>query len=241
MVAGVQPKNTGNKFVTVFFGGLGGCLPDIDTISLWSGFDHYFGNFLHLQDSGRDIYFGKAWYSHHAFFHSIAAIIFYLIVLEWFYKLFSWKFKNSYPNKIFLSFAFAFGYFMHLLEDMPTPGGSWGGINLFWPLQNYTGGTGQIWWWNNYDIFLLIFAALVVNIAVLLLSFRFQINKFSTVIIGFLGLILVFFQIQSKSDNFNAPVFPSKAERSLEIQKDILGDELYNFMVKFDKSVKMHF
>jgi hypothetical protein len=47
---------------------------------------------------------------------------------------------------------------------MPTPASTWGGVNFFWPFKTYIGGTGHIWWWNNYDIFLIVVAVIIINL-----------------------------------------------------------------------------
>jgi hypothetical protein len=56
----------------------GGALPDLDAISMWSGFDRTFGSWFQLNQSGRFIYSAKFWYSHHAFFHSLLAPLLWL-------------------------------------------------------------------------------------------------------------------------------------------------------------------
>jgi len=59
------------KALIILSGALAGAIPDIDAISLWSGFDNAIGSPLGLNYSGREIYFGKLWYSHHGMFHSL--------------------------------------------------------------------------------------------------------------------------------------------------------------------------
>ncbi|MBK7637485.1 MAG: metal-dependent hydrolase [Saprospiraceae bacterium] len=59
--------NTRLKIWSILAGTLGGCLPDIDAISLWSGFDDTIVKWFHLDHAGQDIYFSKFWYSHHGF------------------------------------------------------------------------------------------------------------------------------------------------------------------------------
>ena len=44
----------------------------------------------------------------------------------------------------------------------------WNGVNFFWPSKYYIGGTGDIWWWNNYDIFLIVLSVVLTNTVILL-------------------------------------------------------------------------
>jgi hypothetical protein len=59
------------------------------------------------------------------------------------------------------------------------------------------------------------------------------------------GSILALFQITTRGYNFDyeghTTDFAKSEEKSLEIQKEILGEELYNAMRKFDDKVKIHF
>ena len=145
-------------------------MPDIDAISLWSGFDSTFGYLFGLDASGREIYSGKFWFSHHNFFHSIAAGLMFsgLIFLLLHYianrksKIMKTMKENLAPNFLYIITFFS-GFIVHLLEDMPTPASAWGGVNLFWPFDGFVGGFGCIWWWNNYDIFLIILSAIIAN------------------------------------------------------------------------------
>lgn len=70
--------------------------------------------------------------------------------------------------------GFSTGYLMHLLEDLPTPSGSWDGINFLWPSTQYYGGIGEIWWWNNYDIFLIVVTVCLINAVLILLPNQFK-------------------------------------------------------------------
>jgi inner membrane protein len=123
-------------------------LPDFDAISLWSGFDSSFGKLFSLPASGREIYSGKYWYSHHAFLHSIPAVILFAGVLGFVFYLFESKIMRGKDRKLLGSIrknrivliAFVLGFLVHLLEDMPTPASTWGGVNLFWPNSSYIGG-----------------------------------------------------------------------------------------------------
>ncbi len=73
VLATIADGSVKDKGLMVLVGGFAGALPDFDVISLWSKFDATIGSWLHLQHSGKDIYFSKLWYSHRGGFHSLLA------------------------------------------------------------------------------------------------------------------------------------------------------------------------
>jgi inner membrane protein len=223
-----------DKWKIIGLGGLGGALPDIDAISMWSKFDGTFGRLFNLSESGREIYFGQNWYSHHAITHSLSAA-FALAILVW-------VFNRKSNFSFFRSLAFLLAYILHLLEDMPTPGSTWDGIGFFWPSHQYLGGSGHIWWWNNYDIFLIALSVFFINAFLLL----FKKLKAEWALYIFLsGTLLGLFQITTRGYDFDyeghTTDFQKSEAKSLEIQRNILGEDLYNAMRKFDSAVKVHF
>lgn len=243
-----------NKCSIIFFSGFAGALPDLDAISLWSKFDSTIGKFFNLAHSGHDIYFAKFWYSHHAFMHSAFAAIFLSGILGLIRYFLGSRFKNmtfiglvdSIRKNKLLHIGFVLGFLIHLIEDMPTPGSTWGGVNFFWPSKSYIGGTGDIWWWNNYDVFLIIVCVILVN---LLLSFinqfvRFDLKK-STLSVFLIGFIFSVFQIKTRTFDFAyrgyAKHYEAYEAKSKEIQRHILGDNLYDFMVRFDNKLTFYF
>lgn len=243
-----------NKLKIVIFSGFAGALPDFDAISLWSGFDSTIGAFFNLPDSGRDIYSAKLWYSHHAFMHSVfAGILFagligllgYLIDSK-FMKLRPKGFVHSIKRQKLVLIAFLFAFVLHLLEDMPTPSSTWGGVNFFWPSGNYIGGSGDIWWWNNYDIFLIVVTVLFVNLTLPLFKklIPIKISKL-TVIVFLFGFTLAFIQIKTRNYNFAYSGYTKNYQKmeakSKELQKKILGDKVYRLMEKFDNQLKFYF
>jgi len=74
-------------------------------------------------------------------------------------QLNNWKSTNLitsiHKNKLLL-IGFFLGFLVHLIEDIPTPASTWGGVNFFYPSKLYIRGIGVIWWWSNYDIFLIV-------------------------------------------------------------------------------------
>jgi len=245
-VSGFSPKGFFKKLAIITAGAAGGALPDLDAISLWSRFDSIIGEFFNLSHTGKQIYFSKFWYSHHGFLHSLTAGILLSIILGLLLYFFNSVFsKDSGVNKLII-FSFAAGFVIHLLEDMPTPCCVWGGVNLFWPDKTYIGGTGDIWWWNNYDIFLIVFGVILINLILLCFNgmFRGKLRKF-TVVVFCVGLILSVSLIKTRGFDFNyfghTAKYQDYEKKSKEIQRQVLGDKLYLIMEKFDNKIRLNF
>jgi len=242
-------KGWKNKMNILAFSGLGGALPDVDAISLWSKFDGSMGRLFGLSHAGKDIYSGKLWYSHHGFMHSLLSALCFTIVIGLILYLIRRIRKNktagltgSFRGNALLLSGFFLGYIVHLFQDMVTPAGSWGGVRLFFPSTIYIGGTGDIWWWNNYDIFLIVVAVLVINLILLIYSGKGngKIVKTSIMVLT-IGCILSVLQIKSRDYNFNKKEYQLCEDKSKEIQKGILGNKIYTRMERFDRSLKIYF
>ena len=213
-------------------GALAGAFPDLDAISLWSGFGQ----------KGADIYTGKLWYSHHGFNHSIFAGLLLVFVILFFRTS---RFSDFCKNEKVLSLGLIIGFCAHLLEDMPTPTAYWGGVRLFFPSEVYVGGFGKIWWWNNYDIFLLIFLITIFNL-VLTKAIQSQFyQKVSVIIVSSVLIGLIMFQMNGRQVDYNYKGYSNNylelERQSKEEQKRILGDKLYRFMVMIDNKIPLHF
>ena len=174
--------------------------------------------------------------------HSLAALIF-LGVIYFLLRICSRPAGSVFSGyHLYSVLGFSFGYLMHLLEDLPTPSGSWGGINLFWPLTKYYGGTGEIWWWNNYDIFLIVVTVCLINAVLMLLPNQFnKVKRLLPICVLVCGITLSVFQIKSRNFDFNASSFTEKEHISLEKQKLILGNRLFDVMRLVDKAVMLNF
>lgn len=243
-----------NKFGLIAIAGLGGAFPDFDTISLWSKFDTTIGKLFALENSGKEIYFSKFWYSHHGFLHSLFASIIIALIFVILMYLIKSRFKELSVNNLIHSFknnwlyliGFVLAYTIHLLEDMPTPDCVWGGVNFFWPLKSYSGGTGDIWWWNNYDVFLIVVGVIILNTLFQVTNrfIRIDTRKVTTVIL-ILGISISLFQIKTRDFDFNytghTPRYNELENKSKEIQKRILGDKLFQLMVKLDNKLPLNF
>lgn len=229
----------------LFFSGMGGAIPDIDAISLWSKFDGTIGSWLNLSQPGSKIYSGTLWYSHHGFMYSLFAAMCFTVIIGFIFYLSSRKktsFTQSFQkNKLILS-GFILGYLIHLLQDMVTPGGPWKGIRFFFPDKEYIGGTGDVWWWNNYDIFLIVITVLCINILLLFLSgfIKKHLAKIALCVFA-LGFIAAIIQIKTRDFNFNGKSYTVCEEKSKKIQKELLGTKLYERMERFDNSIKLSF
>jgi inner membrane protein len=248
-VAALTAKPLWKKTLVLCCGAMGAVLPDIDTITLWSRFDSVIGQRLGLPQAGHTIYFSNYWYSHHNWTHSLAAGAFFTLLIGLLIYLWA-RFVSKTPSFSTLRktkgcylLAFFLGYGMHLLGDLPTPGHTWHGIKLFWPLLTPIGGTAHLWWWNNYDIFIL-FAACCAAIAGLLVLFQIFKKPFLTylpLVICLLTIGLALYQIAHRPVRFNHANHAANEKQSLIIQKKILGDSLYRAMVALDQQLKIHF
>ncbi|WP_289055816.1 metal-dependent hydrolase [Carboxylicivirga marina] len=254
LVAGFCKAPYSKQLLIIAIGGLAGALPDVDAISLWSGFDATFGKLFDLTHSGREIYSAKFWYSHHGFMHSISAALIISTIAGVIAYLNNTRFKQfrltafikHFKVNRFMHLAFILGFLIHLLEDMPTPASNWGGVNLFWPSETYIGGFGHIWWWNNYDIFLIVCGVFLLNF--LLLALRFINNHVKNIVIAgvfCMGLMLSVVQVGSRDFDFaysgSTNSYHAFEAKSKALQKEILGEDIYNSMVTFDNLLSIYF
>lgn len=242
---------TKTKLLFMLLGGFAAALPDIDAISLWSKFDSTIGSWLQLNHTGTEIYFGKFWYSHHGFFHSLlaAAITTFLFICirKIFMKGKNWKAYVNMPQTKWIALLFFCCYLSHLIGDLPTPGAAWGGIRLFFPLNTYIGGFGTTWWWNNYDVFL---SLLTVTILLLLLAFmeelflRKDYMRISILVyVCCVSFCIYFVTHRSISYAYKGNTLRyTYYERSSQIdQYSRLRKRLFRIMVKFDNQLPIYF
>jgi inner membrane protein len=248
IIISFSKKGFYEKAAIVLCGGIGGAFPDIDAMSLWSKFDRTFGKILGLDHSGYEIYFSKFWYSHHAFFHSLFAGFLFALIIMAFLSLFrkETSFFAFIKTYWLVAIAFITGYLMHLLGDMPTPSSVWGGVNFFWPSQSYIGGFGKIWWWNNYDIFLIILGCIFLNALLYITVLFVKLNsKLISVGLGLCCFIFILVQINNRPVQFNYSAhtnrFAKNEELSKQVQQDILGIKLYKVMAKIDHKIPINF
>lgn len=247
------PRHEKKSLKIIGMGALGGALPDFDAISLWSKFDSTIGSWLNLTHTGRDIYFNTFPYSHHGAMHSflfpilIVATFFLLQLL--FAKIKGRKntsISSKWNNAKWYVFTFLGAYCLHVIEDMPTPGCVWGGVNLWWPSDIWVGGSGSIWWWNNYDLFLIVISIILINLVLLIVrkASRRSMAKFASIVFG-IGLAIGLKQIATRGYDFDYEGFSTDyntmEQKSKEIQQEILGDTVFGWMEKLDNEIPLNF
>ncbi|PCI98025.1 MAG: hypothetical protein COB15_06745 [Flavobacteriales bacterium] len=246
LIATLSNENWRKKVSIILIGAFGGALPDFDAISLWSKFDSTIGSFLSLEHTGSQIYFGKFWYSHHAAFHSVLAPIFLILISIIFNSLFKKKIKEHLVLKKYSFLAFFIGFTFHIIEDMPTPACVWGGVNLFYPSSEYIGGYGKIWWWNNYDLVLIMISTIVLILLLNLIpKTLYTIKKYCSIGVFLFGLFLGIYQINTRPVDFSysghtIDYDKFEAESKL-IQKEILGENLFQIMTTIDNKIPLNF
>jgi len=251
-VAFARPKKLpARRFYTA--GILGGAFPDVDAFSLWNRFDATVGKWLGLVHSGNEIYYGKFWYSHHAFFHSIAAIVimgFFLLCLAFLYHRVRWQQTDSWDlffnTYILVYLTFALGGLAHLACDLLTPASVWGGVQMFWPYAGYVGGWGKIWWWNNYDIFLIISAGALLNLVLISIAEHLYFRaRLLTLVITLFVLAGVWLQASTRHTNYaysgHTRQYQLLEKKSKVEQQRILSPRLYNIMEKVDNQLMFNF
>jgi hypothetical protein len=263
LVAGIVSKETvrrkekyrggahvSRRLKIVLAGVAGGAFPDIDAVSLWSKFDETAGKWFGLHHSGSEIYSGKLWYSHHAFFHSVSAALLagcviagvLFLLRQPAYGSFRKFVRHQYPAYI----AFVAAYVAHLLCDCITPGSVWGGVRMFFPLQMYIGGWGNVWWWNNYDIFLILFLCSMLNLTWLIIFLRKSIRaRIVPVTITLAAFAWMTVQISCRRTDYayegHTAHYAKMETASKAEQQRILGTKLYRLMEKFDNTLPFFF
>jgi len=236
-VATATPSNWKTKIWLGIAGGFGGILPDVDVISKWGGFDATFGKWFNLQQSGNDIFWDTHWYSHHVFTHSVIGALFFAVVGSVLYLTYGKLIKLSTLKRVkWYLITFFMGYIGHLFEDMITPGGSWDGIAFFWPSTHFSGGWGKVWWWNNYDLFLIIILALTINLGLIISKYKAALLTKITIIVA---VLLFTLQIERRNYDFNHG--SHKETVSKELQQKYLGNTLFKLMQKVDEVIPVAF
>ena len=252
-VAATSSRPLKDKFLMLGCGAAGAMLPDLDAVTRWPDFDTVIGRALGLSETGRDIYYGHHWYSHHNFMHSLAAAATFTLAGALIGYLCCRRRSGGRCASGFIPGAggfllsFFFGYLMHLLGDLPTPDAAWNGIRLFWPLSPFVGGFGYIWWWNNYDIFLIFLAGGMLN-AVLIMANRFLKKRLLRPVPALIFICMIctaLFQITHRPASFTSAGNPAghadKEHQSLAIQRHILGKRLYGIMNALDRKIPIPF
>jgi hypothetical protein len=252
VIAAFVNKQSIKRLKVLAAGAIGGAFPDIDAISMWSRFDSTFGRLLGLSHTGKVIYGEKFWYSHHAFFHSIFAALLIALLLGVLsycihrirHKKAGYTFAVHCKSNFPLIIAFIAGYLLHLFGDMPTPASVWGGVNLFCPDSTYIGGTGKIWWWNNYDLFLLLVLCIVINVGILFIL-KQPVQRVAVILVAVFTFVFIEIQINTRQYDYaysgNSSRYYEMEQHSKAEQKRILGKRLYRSMEWLDNHLPIHF
>lgn len=230
-------------------GMLGALLPALDEISLWSGFDQSVAPILGISEPGVEIFLGKHWFSHQAFMHSLLACFifstFILLSFTFIYKNVikgAKTYRAAFQYVIIYSVAFGLGFTAHLLADLAAPAGPWGGIRLFFPFEIYVGGWGMTWWWNNYDLTLILFVATLLNVVLIAIipPLKKGVRYLPASVCMFASMMIVW-QISTRSFNFNEAGYTTREEASHVIQTQILGEDLHHVMNKMDQQLPFYY
>ena len=253
VAAFANPKNLRKKRILAA-GALGGAFPEIDVISLWSKFDATLGKWFGLAHKGNEIYYGKFWYSHHAFFHSIAGAVItglLLMCLAYVYHCIRWKEQRErlyqfYSDNISVYHGFVLGCLVHVAGDLLTPASVWGGVQLFWPYAGYFGGFGKIWWWNNYDIFLIVLTGTLLNMVLIIFSRYLYVRAgMLTLLVALLVLTGVWLQAVTRKTDYSysghTRQYQLLERKSKEEQQRILNPKVYHVMENVDNSLPFNF
>lgn len=224
-------------------GALGAFVPDLDAASRAPGFDATIGRWLGLP-AGRVIYAGSWWYSHHHFLHSLAAGLLGAAVAAWLARSAD---PRRDPGHLHVGAAFLLGFCAHLAGDLPTPGSVWSGIQAFWPLSVMVGGWGWTWWWNNYDLFLVLLAMLGGLGGLLGVRDRIPaaVTRAATVVLLLGGLVVLLYQASSRTTDYayegDTPRYAELEDASLREQRRILGDGPFSFLATVDRVLPVSF
>ncbi|GAB4405537.1 MAG: hypothetical protein OHK0039_06630 [Bacteroidia bacterium] len=226
----------------VLLGGVGAIVPDIDAFSLWSGFDATLGAWLGQE--GHALYYGTHWLSHRGFFHSLFASLLVSVSLALLSSLLYRVLRRAPSIGMALRYLFPYwlcfwlGYLIHLVGDLPTPGGPWGGIRLFFPSETYVGGWGWVWWWNNYDIFLLLLGVVLANVLLLVGCEHWSRRlRFLPILMLCYALGMCVYEMRQRHHDFNTGTFDHNEHHTLDLQRQVLGPGGCEFMQRIDEAV----
>ena len=138
--------------------------------------------------------------------------------------------------------TFGVSYLMHLLGDMTAPAGAWGGIRFFFPMEVYIGGWGMTWWWNNYDLTLVLGFVVVLNLC--LIAWIPPLKKgmrYLPLSVCLFAFLLISWQLNTRDYDFNINGYASREKASHHIQREILGKDLHSFMANIDSKLPFYY
>jgi hypothetical protein len=117
---------------------------------------------------------------------------------------------------------------------------------MFFPLHTYIGGWGNVWWWNNYDLFLILVLCCAINIAWLFITLRKHTRTRTVpVVVTLAAFVWMTVQISSRRTDYayegHTVRYTEMEAASKTEQQRILGPKLYRLMEKFDKALPFFF
>lgn len=249
IVAGWNRSRPAQRLKLILIGVIGATLPSVDEITLWAGFDEYIAPIFQLDTPGHILYFSKVWYGHQGFFHSLLAaalcsLLIGLVLSTWYYYIergtSTWQAAFRYMG-IYMATT-ALGFCLHLCGDLVAPGGPWEGIRLFYPLDQYVGGWGLTWWWNNYDLDLIIL--LSISICAIFLHTAHPLKKgfrmMPTLVLG-CCMLTISWQLSQRSFDFNVDSYVAREAASKHIQRQVLGESVTQWMEWIDRRLPVYF
>jgi membrane-bound metal-dependent hydrolase YbcI (DUF457 family) len=210
---------------------VGAVLPDLDALSLGLG------------GWGRRVYYGDYWYSHHHFSHSLLGAALIALAAAWIWSRYrGWRGRPAALSSL-AALVFA-GCVVHLLGDLPTPPGPWGGLPLLFPLSSDFGGWARVWWWHNYYVMYVCLGALLAGavlygIEKLRPSARSLTRGLQTLAALIALSLCVYYFSQSRFDPSGS--WYQKDARAQEIQKDWLPGRVHRVFVRASGVLPLYF
>ncbi len=194
---------------------LGVLLPDMDGATVL--FNH-------------QVYYSQDWYSHHGVLHSPLGAALILSGACLVSRALGAGRRLAPGTAAWI----LFGWLLHLVEDLPSPGEPWGGLPLLWPFSGRRfGGWAHIWWLNEYLVLLLCSGALLAILGVLLA--RMLSAKWSNRVA--FATFLVAVGVLSQAAVFVAVSRYESLPQWKAYQHDLLGDQAWSLVYGIDHSL----
>jgi membrane-bound metal-dependent hydrolase YbcI (DUF457 family) len=230
--ATLQKRERRNGITTITFGVIGGIAPDIDSLSDLP-FVKYMNDNPSIYQNPELKTVSLPWFSHHHFFHSLVGGIFISVLFVSLFFFLSRHFldrddkKPSIKSTMIYLFSMLCSYFIHLVFDFITPPGIAGGMMLLWPLSKLFGGTGNVWWFHNYDIILIL---LVSSLVCIFVVFKERQHRFRKMIpILSVTIVLLTIQIHRRDFVYNptkGAEFSDCERHAIDFQRHTFGHQI---------------
>jgi membrane-bound metal-dependent hydrolase YbcI (DUF457 family) len=207
----------------------GAVMPDLDAVS--------FG----LGAWGRRAYKGDHWYSHHQASHSLLGVVVLGLVVAAAWSW--WRRRRDKPTALrqpVMAGCLSLGGVVHILGDLPTPAGPWGGLPVLFPLSERFGGWGHLWWFHNYYVLWVLLLALTCGDARALLERkRPRLRKLTTAcqtLVAIVALTLVGVHIASSRFEPSGN-YPADDIRAIQREAEWVPEPFYSGFVWASKTL----